>query len=352
MIPSTSRAFVLTNLVPGLQYDLCVLAVWDDAATALTATNVVGCAQFTTGEDFPRCQSLRGGFLGGTMILVVGGVVVATLLVFIVVLMVRYKATGGGGGGLAVDKLPDVSNTYSQTNGGLGRFNGAAPPPPSQQVKSTVVVMREEMVEFKCGSLQSSLSSSSSSSNSLDSHGAGPGRRGAGSLADRYSVQGSECSTLPSSKFRRHGAKGRPNLDHLLGAFASLELRGAAARDHHHHQGAASPLAGTATAAAVKTDKEPLLGRAESTSMLARLLGLPQEVKPKRSRSFDMGHVGAPASGAAGASAQVRGGNARRISNIWTKRSLSVNGMLLQYDETEDEKPAFESSEWVMESTV
>lgn len=346
MIPSTSRAFVLTNLVPGLQYDLCVLAVWDDAATALTATNVVGCAQFTTGEDFPRCQSLRGGFLGGTMILVVGGVVVATLLVFIVVLMVRYKATGGGG--LPVDKMPDVSNTYSQTNGGLGRFNGAAPPPPAQQVKSTVVVMREEMVEFKCGSLQSSLSSSSSSSNSLDSQAAGPGRRGAGSLADRYSVQGSECSTLPSSKFRRHGAKGRPNLDHLLGAFASLELRGAAARDHH--QGAAGPLAGTATTVAVKTDKEPLLGRAESTSMLGRLLGLPQEVKPKRSRSFDMGHVGASAS--AGTSAQLRGSHARRISNIWTKRSLSVNGMLLQYDESEDEKPPFESSEWVMESTV
>lgn len=351
MIPATSRAFVLTNLVPGLQYDLCVLAVWDDAATALTATNVVGCAQFATGEDFPRCQSLRGGFLGGTMILVVGGVVVATLLVFIVVLMVRYKATGGG---LADDKLPDVSNTYSQTNGGLGRFNGAAAPqpPPAPQVKSTVVVMREEMVEFKCGSLQSSLSSSSSSSNSLDSQVAGPGRRGAGPLADRYGVQGSECSTLPSSKFRRHGAKGRPNLDHLLGAFASLELRGAAARDHH--QGAASTPTGSAAASA-KTDRVPLLGRAESTSMLGRLLGLPQEVKPKRSRSFDMGHMGAPSSGAAGAggaSAQLRSGHARRISNIWTKRSLSVNGMLLQYDESEDEKPAFESSEWVMESTV
>ncbi|XP_034713315.1 leucine-rich repeat and fibronectin type-III domain-containing protein 2 [Etheostoma cragini] len=329
MIPMTNRAFVVTNLVPGMQYDLCVLAIWDDTATTLTATNIVGCVQFITTEDYPQCQSLHSGFLGGTMILVIGGIIVATLLVFIVILMVRYKVTSG----TQTNKLPTVSNTYSQTNGGLNRFNGAPP-----QVKSTVVVMSEEMVEFKCGSLQSSLSSSSSSSNSLDSQTG----RGAG---DRYSMQGRECSTLPSSKFRRHrhGPKAQPNLDHLLGAFTSLELRGVA-RDHH---GASAP---PTTSNAVMTvamlppsDKEPLLGRAESTTMLGRLLGVPLQGKPKRSHSFDMGHVGA---------AQCRSSYPRRISNIWTKRSLSVNGMLLHYDDSEDEKPTFESSEWVMESTV
>lgn len=324
----TNRAFVVTNLVPGMQYDLCVLAIWDDTATTLTATNIVGCVQFVTTEDYPQCQSLHSGFLGGTMILVIGGIIVATLLVFIIILMVRYKVTSG----LPASKLPDVSNTYSQTNGGLNRFNGAPP-----QVKSTMVVMREEMVEFKCGSLQSSLSSSSSSSNSLDSQ---TGRR----AGDRYSMQGSECSTLPSSKFRRHGAKARPNLDHLLGAFTSLELRGGVARDHQGTPVPASSSAAMKTVAVVPlSDKEPLLGRAESTTMLGRLLGLPQEGKPKRSHSFDMGHVGV---------AQCRGSHSRRISNIWTKRSLSVNGMLLQYDEGEDEKPTFESAEWVMESTV
>lgn len=323
----TSRAFVVTNLVPGMQYDLCVLAIWDDTATTLTATNIVGCVQFITREEYPQCQSLHSGFLGGTMILVIGGIIVATLLVFIIILMVRYKVTSG----IQTNKLPNVSNTYSQTNGGLNRYNGAPP-----QVKSTMVVMREEMVEFKCGSLQSSLSSSSSSSNSLDSQAG----RGAG---DRYSMQSSECNTLPSSKLRRHGAKARPNLDHLLGAFTSLELRGVA-RDH---QGASVPSttsnAMMTVAMVPPSDKEPLLGRAESTTMLGRLLGLPQEGKPKRSHSFDMGHVGAT---------QCRSSHPRRISNIWTKRSLSVNGMLLQYDESEDEKPTFESSEWVMESTV
>ncbi|XP_049597136.1 leucine-rich repeat and fibronectin type-III domain-containing protein 2 [Syngnathus scovelli] len=329
MIAMTNRAFVVTNLVPGMQYDLCVLAIWDDSATTLTATNIVGCVQFMTTDDYPQCQSLHSGFLGGTMILVIGGIIVATLLVFIIILMVRYKVTSG----IQTIKLPSVSNTYSQTNGGMNRFNGAPP-----QVKSAVVVMREEMVEFKCGSLQSSISPSSSSSNSLDSQ---TGRR----LGDCYTMQAAECSTLPGSKFRRnrHSHKAQPNLDHLLGAFTAMELRGAP-RDRQSVAGPSTASNNTVTGAvAPLSDKEPLLGRAESTTMLGRLLGLPQEGKPKRSHSFDMGHVG---------STQCRASYPRRISNIWTKRSLSVNGMLLQYDDNEDDKPSLEGSEWVMESTV
>lgn len=328
MIPMTNRAFVVTNLVPGIHYDLCVLAIWEDSATTLTATNIVGCVQFITTEDYPQCQSLHSGFLGGTMILVIGGIIVATLLVFIIILMVRYKVTSG----IPSNKLPAMSNTYSQTNGGLNRFNCAPP-----QVKSTVVVMREEMVEFKCGSLQSSLSSSSSSCNSLEGQ-TEKGARGS------YTMQGSECSTLPSSKFRRHGhgTKARPNLDHLLGAFTSMELRGAT-RDQAGTSGTSSATNTIAVTKAPASDKEPLLGRGESTTMLGRLLGLPQEGKPKRSHSFDMGHVG---------TTQCQNTHPRRISNIWTKRSLSVNGMLLQLDDSEEEKHTFDSSEWVMESTV
>ncbi|KAJ3595665.1 hypothetical protein NHX12_004968 [Muraenolepis orangiensis] len=330
MIPMANKAFLVSNLVPGMRYDLCVLAIWEDKATMLTATNIVGCVQFATRDDYPQCQSLHSGFLGGTMILVIGGIIVATLLVFIIILMVRYKVTSA----IQTAKLPSVSNTYSQTNGGLNRLNGSSPP-----VKPTVVVMHEEMVEFKCGSLQSSLSSSSSSSNSLDS------RNGRGA-ANQYSLQAGQCNTLPGNKFRRqgHGAKGRPHLDHLLGAFASLELRSVTAKDHQEAGCSSVTSAGMMTVAVVPpSDKEPLLGRAESTTMLGRLLGLPQESKPKRSHSFDMGHVGAT---------QCVSSYPRRISSIWTKRSLSVNGMLLQYSDNEEEKPSLESSEWVMESTV
>ncbi|KAM6973145.1 leucine-rich repeat and fibronectin type-III domain-containing protein 2 isoform 1-T2 [Aplochiton taeniatus] len=330
MIPMANKAFLVSNLVPGKQYDLCVLAIWDDTATTLTATNIVGCVEFTTGVDYPECQSLHSGFLGGTMILVIGGIIVTTLLVFIIILMVRYKVTTE----THSSKLPSVSDTYSQTNGGLNRLNGVPP-----QVKPTVVVMRQEVVEFKCGSLQSSVSSSSSSSNSLD------GRKVRGD-ADRYSLRDSECSTLPS-KFKRHGpgAKPRPNLDHLLGAFASLELRGQVRDLRGGACTSTTSNAMVAVAMVPPSDKQPLLGRAESTTMLGRLLGLPPDAKPKRSHSFDMGHTGTP---------QCLS-YPRRISSIWTKRSMSVNGMLLQCDGSEDgemERPVFESSEWVMESTV
>ncbi|CAB1331329.1 unnamed protein product [Coregonus sp. 'balchen'] len=315
MIPVASKAFLVTNLVQGMQYDLCVLAIWDDTATTLTATNVVGCVQFITRDEYPQCQSLHSQLLGGTMILVIGGIIVATLLVFIIILMVRYKVCSS----TQSSKLPVVSNTYSQTNGGLNRLNGVPPPQVKPQTTTTVVVMRDELVEFKCGSLQSSLSSSS------------------------------------TSKWRRHGrpssVKARPNLDNLLGAFVSLELRGTATtRDHG--VSCSSTTTSSALVAITKappSDKEPLLGRAESTTMLGHLLGLSQEGMPKRSHSFDYGHVGSSGG------AQSLSSYPRRISNIWTKRSLSVNGMLLQYDDSEDGEGGmapFKSSEWVMESTV
>uniref|UniRef100_A0A672KET5 Fibronectin type-III domain-containing protein n=1 Tax=Sinocyclocheilus grahami TaxID=75366 RepID=A0A672KET5_SINGR len=148
MIPAISKSFLVNNLMPGMQYDLCVLAIWEDTATTLTATNIVGCVQFETRGDYPHCQSLHSQFLGGTMILVIGGVIVSTLLVFIVILMVRYKVNSG----LQVEKLVTVSNTYSQTNGrpqATQRLNNGAPTP---QAPKTVVVMRDEVVEFKCGS--------------------------------------------------------------------------------------------------------------------------------------------------------------------------------------------------------
>ncbi|XP_061114936.1 leucine-rich repeat and fibronectin type-III domain-containing protein 2 isoform X1 [Conger conger] len=315
MIPASSRAFLVTNLVSGIQYDLCVLAIWDDTATTLTATNVVGCAQFVTRDDYPQCQSLHSHFLGGTMILVIGGVIVATLLVFIVILMVRYKVCSSPQSG----KLPAVSNTYSQTNGGQAARNGlaqAAKPAAAAAAATAKVVVRDELMEFKCGSLQSSLSSSSSSLGARD--------------AGRYSPRG-------DSKWRPAPSRARPNLNHLLGAFASLELRGGQGREP-----GPSGASGGLSAAAKPSDKEPLLGRTDSR--LSRLLALPLEPRPKRSQSFDMGDF-------AGAQCCTY---PPRISSIWTKRSLSVNGMLLQCEEAELEgsKAAFDSSEWVMESTV
>ncbi|XP_056621266.1 leucine-rich repeat and fibronectin type-III domain-containing protein 2 [Triplophysa dalaica] len=322
MIPASSKAFHVTNLVSGTRYDLCVLAVWDDTATTLTATNVVGCAEFYTRDEYPQCQALHGQLLGGTMILVVGGVIVATLLVFIVILMVRFKA-GAGDEHLAT-KLSDVGETYSQSNGGRLGQNGVPLPVPKAKAKASA---RDKAVEFRCGSLQSSLSStsSSSSSGSADATSYSPNR----ALANIW---------------RSAPPKPRGNIDQLLGAFTSLELRGPTKEPAP--SGSSDPGAG-ASAAAPPTDKEPLLGRTLD-SRLSRLLMLPLDSKPKRSHSFDMSDFTV-------STAQRLCSYPRRVSSIWTKRSLSVNGMLLQCDEEGEaggSKGTTESSEWVMESTV
>ncbi|XP_076128547.1 leucine-rich repeat and fibronectin type-III domain-containing protein 2 isoform X3 [Alosa pseudoharengus] len=346
MIPASSKAFHVTNLVSGTKYDLCVLAAWDDTATTLTATNVVGCVQFFTRDDYPQCQSLHSQLLGGTMILVVGGVIVATLLVFIVILMVRYKV--GDNGEPPASKLTNVSDTYSQTNGGRLGQNGMPMPPlrPSSSVSAgsagsamakPKVTMRDEVVEFKCGSLQSSLTSSDSSdSDSLDGDGGG-GRRGAGGGRDGSYSPNSALASI----WRSATPKPRTNLDQLLGAFNSLDLRSQAG-------GACGPSTSSSSAAAPPTDKEPLLGRTLD-SRLSRLLMLPLDSRPKRSHSFDMGDFAA-------STGQQLCSYPRRISSIWTKRSLSVNGMLLQCDEELDtggSKGTIDSgSDWVMESTV
>ncbi|KAG5276708.1 hypothetical protein AALO_G00108810 [Alosa alosa] len=367
MIPASSKAFHVTNLVSGTKYDLCVLAAWDDTATTLTATNVVGCVQFFTRDDYPQCQSLHSQLLGGTMILVVGGVIVATLLVFIVILMVRYKV--GDNGEPPASKLTNVSDTYSQTNGGRLGQNGMPMPPlrPSSSVSvgsagsamaKPKVTMRDEVVEFKCGSLQSSLTSSDSSdSDSLDGDGGG-GRRGAGGGRDGSYSPNSALASI----WRSATPKPRTNLDQLLGAFNSLDLRSQAGGPSGGSESglgrglsgvggagrAGGPSTSSSSAAAPPTDKEPLLGRTLD-SRLSRLLMLPLDARPKRSHSFDMGDFAA-------STGQQLCSYPRRISSIWTKRSLSVNGMLLQCDEELDtggSKGTIDSgSDWVMESTV
>ncbi|XP_061769700.1 leucine-rich repeat and fibronectin type-III domain-containing protein 4-like [Nerophis ophidion] len=136
ILPSTSDRFMLKNLVSGVDYNLCVLAIFDDSITTLAATRVLGCASFSTKDVYPACSSLQAHFLGGTLTILVGGVVVVTLLVFTVALMVRHRVCnhadhiichnsnaeagvgvcGQGGGVLARDKGGERGGCY-QSNG-------------------------------------------------------------------------------------------------------------------------------------------------------------------------------------------------------------------------------------------
>ncbi|XP_078517459.1 leucine-rich repeat and fibronectin type III domain-containing protein 1 [Lissotriton helveticus] len=113
MIPPTSKTFLVNDLAAGRDYDLCVLAVYDDGITSLTATRVVGCVQFTTEGENTQCRSIHTQFLGGTMIIIIGGIIVASVLVFIIILMIRYKVYSNQDD----QQKAKVSNVYSQTNG-------------------------------------------------------------------------------------------------------------------------------------------------------------------------------------------------------------------------------------------
>ncbi|XP_074548388.1 leucine-rich repeat and fibronectin type-III domain-containing protein 5 [Halichoeres trimaculatus] len=115
MIPPSSKNFLVNNLAAGTQYDLCVLAIYDDVITSLTATRVVGCVQFSTESEYMRCHFMQSQFLGGTMIIIIGGIIVASVLVFIIILMIRYKVCNPGEGGKGVSL--SMTNVHSQTNG-------------------------------------------------------------------------------------------------------------------------------------------------------------------------------------------------------------------------------------------
>ncbi|NXP42811.1 LFN1L protein, partial [Leiothrix lutea] len=112
MIPAPSASFSLSDLAPGRDYELCVLAVFSDAGTALPATRPLGCSRFSTRPPPRPCRSLQAQFLGGTMIIVIGGIIVASVLVFIFILLMRYKIHSHG-----QPKAKGKSHVCSQTNG-------------------------------------------------------------------------------------------------------------------------------------------------------------------------------------------------------------------------------------------
>ncbi|NXD04888.1 LFN1L protein, partial [Certhia familiaris] len=112
MIPAPSSSFSLSDLAPGRDYELCVLAVFSDARSSLPATRPLGCRSFSTRAEARPCRSLQPQFLGGTMIIVIGGIIVASVLVFIFILLLKYKMHGNQ------PKAKGKANVCSQTNGG------------------------------------------------------------------------------------------------------------------------------------------------------------------------------------------------------------------------------------------
>ncbi|KAK5871806.1 hypothetical protein PBY51_012552 [Eleginops maclovinus] len=115
MIPANHKYFLLSDLASSRDYELCVLAVYDDGITALTGTKLVGCVSFTTETEYGHCHSIRDQFLGGTMIIIIGGIIVASVLVFIFILLMKYKLHSNHYKQKATARH---ANVCSQTNGG------------------------------------------------------------------------------------------------------------------------------------------------------------------------------------------------------------------------------------------
>lgn len=129
MIPSTSKNFLINDLAADREYDLCVLAVYDDGITSLTATRVVGCVHFHTASEVSQCRFISSPFLGGTMIIIIGGIIVASVLVFIIILMIRYKAYSS-----PEDSKTKVSSSmHCQTNGSQQRLQRSTSKQPSDE---------------------------------------------------------------------------------------------------------------------------------------------------------------------------------------------------------------------------
>ncbi|KAJ7996773.1 hypothetical protein DPEC_G00240490 [Dallia pectoralis] len=301
ILPPTSTSFLLKNLVSGADYSLCVLAIFDDGLSTLATTKVLGCTQFSTKEDYPECRSLQAHFLGGTLTVMVGGVIVVTLLVFTVAMMVRHRVCGDcrDEGHYPAhqhhDFLPAKGgvDVYAQTseNGGVmmvalpnGILQQAKPQPsktkaPAKNKSRTLPKHKGESDQFsREGKVEGTDLDVAVRGNTL------PPLISHGDRVTLYYAPASTSQTLPHP--RGHKALKRSGL---------LKL-------------------GNTEDIRRNLDSEDRECLREWTTEDRQPLG------PTRSCSFDVGEI----------TTTTCYGYAKRLSVIWTRRSQSVHGMLVQ----------------------
>ncbi|XP_051918341.1 leucine-rich repeat and fibronectin type-III domain-containing protein 4-like [Hippocampus zosterae] len=361
ILPSTSDRFLLKNLVSGVDYNLCVLAIYDDSITALAATKVLGCTTFSTKDVYPACSSLQAHFLGGTLTILVGGVVVVTLLVFTVALMVRHRVCdhsdhilcrdgnaevggglcGQGSGVAALDKGGDGGGRYQSNgagdmmmvvlpNGLTSKRTGegekdkepadcasSLPPklPPKPRLKPKV-----DLEQFlSAGGVVSTMAGAGGEMALVV-------RQRKTDKAPAYSAESartpfdyppSVSSTLPRQSRFREGPK--PRLERELTNRASFSL--------------AAPLRDSDMLAwRISSPGRDKWNSSQAYQSPMSPLHPARGTVSKRRHSLDMGSSVALATDAAATVAKRYGaiGYAKRLSVIWTRRSQSLHGMLVQ----------------------
>lgn len=305
MIPPTSKTFLVNNLAAGTMYDLCVLAIYDDGITSLTATRVVGCTQFTTEQDYVRCHFMQSQFLGGTMIIIIGGIIVASVLVFIIILMIRYKVCNNNG----QQKATKVSNVYSQTNGAqIQGCSGVL-----SQSMSKQALGHEEGIQC-CKAASDGVTQSADTGSSQDS----------ATTTSALPPTWTSSTSLSQKQKRKSGPK--------PGSEPQGEAGGSAEPQNSNRNNSTALQLASRPPDAAHTYK-----RAQSKP--SKFLTLPADAsRAKRRRSLG-GELLEPRGAAGG---------------LRSKRSMSMNGMLVQADcgAAHSGKATFSSSEWILESTV
>ncbi|XP_035267708.1 leucine-rich repeat and fibronectin type-III domain-containing protein 4-like [Anguilla anguilla] len=328
ILPSTSNSFLLKNLVSGVDYSLCVLAIFDDTVTSLAATKVLGCAQFSTKDDYPECRSLHAHFLGGTLTIMVGGVVVVTLLVFTVTMMVRHRvcSTAGDGcddndeGGLpgsSSSALAKGTNVYSQTNGsggvmmvvvpngilpqqrGGGRGGGGAP---SRAKPKTLPKPKVNLDLYRAAGGSGSALTVAVSEKQLPPYTPETER-----MALYYTPSG-VSSTLPRQVKLRHVRDRDRGLDPR-----TPPLRG-------YGEEVTEWRSSVGGGVVVKRGGGGRWNSSHAYQSPPPHGPNPRHLRAKRSSSFDMGEI----------ATTTCYSYAKRLSVIWTRRSQSLHGMLVQ----------------------
>ncbi|XP_044517889.1 leucine-rich repeat and fibronectin type-III domain-containing protein 5 [Gracilinanus agilis] len=313
MIPPTSKTFLVNNLAAGTVYDLCVLAIYDDGITSLTATRIVGCIQFTTEQDYVRCHFMQSQFLGGTMIIIIGGIIVASVLVFIIILMIRYKVCNNNG----QHKVTKVSNVYSQTNGAqIQGCSGTMPQSVSKQA-----IGHDENIQCYKGPSEN-VTQSSDTCSSQDSS------------TTTSALPHTWTSSTSASQKQKRKMGPKPSNDPQNEAVSSVESQNA-----NRNNSTALQL----VSRHADSGKEvPTSKRAQSKS--SKFLTVPAERSRARRRYSLNGKL-------MEYHCYVKSEN---TGVLWSKRSMSMNGMVIQSGDSDLDsgKATFSRSEWILESTV
>lgn len=313
MIPPTSKTFLVNNLAAGTVYDLCVLAIYDDGITSLTATRVVGCTQFTTEQDYVRCHFMQSQFLGGTMIIIIGGIIVASVLVFIIILMIRYKVCNNNG----QQKATKVSNVYSQTNGAqIQGCSGVL-----SQSMSKQAVGHEEVIQC-CKAASDGVTQSPETGSSQDS----------ATTTSALPPAWTSSTSVSQKQKRKPGPK--PSSEPQSEAVSSIESQNTNRNNSTALQLASRPpdsVKGAPTYKRAQSKPSKFLTLPADASRAKRRLSLGGELMESRCL-----------------------GSAWGTGGLRSKRSMSMNGMLVQSDSSDVDsgKATFSSSEWILESTV